>query len=333
MVTVNGVLEQVVPIVDTFLIALTPERIVSDELKNSIFHNIETILPRISPIERKVVYDYKNRLLTLNPDDLTQKEFLFYENKYSQILHSPDFHKPKYGDHWYTTVTTIVRPIFSLQKLEAKWVLELAGGDFYLLPSTYPQEMHGYHYVGTEISFNALRCGVKRSPNGDFILCDSDELVFAPSSVDVIIIKGALHHQKQKENALNVIFPLLAPHGLIGFTEVATSGYKTNKLKSFIKKTIESDKHTSPLNEFIDHQRTLEICNRYGKILVQKKFFSILRYMLVRFLEKQKVHSLFVSKFICFMDALWYRIPPFRWIRVTSTYGLSIVARKTFNQA
>jgi len=321
--------EHLYPIIDGILVALSPEKIVLDRLRERILLLLKKIERRLSARGSSLATSYANALFSLRPHEATIKEFLYYEEKYAGLLGDPAFDRRRYGDHWYTAVKEVIEPMFKgYESLRGKWVLELGGGDFYSLASTYPQLSHGYHFVGTDVSFNALSCGQRRFPDGDFVLCDSEDLVFAPEQFDIIFIKGVLHHQKEHEAGLQGIFRLLKKGGTLGFTEVATEGLRKSWLRSFLKKIAERTRQTSPLNQYIDYKRTLEICQRSGEILHLRRFGSILRLLMARLLEKQKVENLFVTKLIYFTDRLLNCLPPFRWIHLTSTFGLSVVVRK-----
>ncbi len=320
----NGL--QLFPIIDGFLIALTPSKIVNDSLKREIKLLFKEIKTKLSFGDEKACQNYILALEKIE-NSPTLEEFRHYEKYYEATLSNINNRSKYYGDHWFNAVKEVLEPMKNhFQKSNNKWVLELAGGDFYTLASVYPQARYSYKFIGTEISFNALKCGKRHFPNGNFILCDSDNLIFDKDTFDIIFVKGAIHHQQKHEDAIPELFDILKDGGVLGITEVASKKLKTSYTRKVIKNIIEPQDHTSPLNEYIDYHKTINFCKNRGKILYVSERGSILRYFLVKMLKELKTKSFIATKFIYYSDKLINQlIPKFRY---NSTFILNIVAKK-----
>lgn len=326
----NG-LRRLCPIVNGILIAIEPEGIVADELREGINRLIDSLSGTISPQEIAWLRGYKIRMDSGDKTSIRTQEIMYYESVYRQRCAGATTQQPRYGDHWLTTTRWVLRPMFAEGQLAGKWVIEIGGGDFYTLATFMPQEEGGYEFVGTEVSYNALRCGQRLFPRGSFVLCDSDSLVFARNSFDYVFVKGALHHQTKRERVLEELFEVLKSGGTLGFSEVVAPIKREWSLSQTLTRVMHSKKHTSPMNESIGYETALDICEQRGKIISKKHFGSIARLLLATLLGRQKAKSLAISRFICYVDDLFNDSFPFRAWRVTRTFGLAVVVQKNEN--
>lgn len=315
----------VFPIVNGILVLLPPERLhVHQEC--ILIRNLLAWLVEKHPEYEQACRDYAKRMQIGRMDEKMQ-ELAFYEKMYHAIYQQDRHLQTRYGDHWYTAVRDVLSHMRSCVKPEAR-ILEIAGGHFAAFPSVFSPEQNRYVFVGTEISYWGLMCGTKTIPGGQFIQVDSDDLNFENEIFDIIFIKGALHHQAQQENALPRLLSYLKRNGMLGFTEVVRDRRKPNCLARRIKTWLEPDKKTSPMNESIDKHKALAYLRNGSDIISLKERMSIIRYALARLLAKQKVKSLFWTKFIVWVDDFVNKLPLLNSYWLTSTHIMSVVVRR-----
>jgi len=84
--------------------------------------------------------------------------------------------------------------------------------------------IHNKQYVGTDISFNALRVASKFL-DVNLVMCDAMNLPFKDESFDLLLSFGLMHHLEQKDQSLEYFYNKVKKGGYIGFTEKLKSRF------------------------------------------------------------------------------------------------------------
>jgi SAM-dependent methyltransferase len=104
-------------------------------------------------------------------------------------------------------------------RIAHKSVLEIGCGNSRTVSWLLPPARHGYHYVGTDVSFKRLLLARLVVPEGDFIQCSALRLPLATSSLDGVLSFGVLHHLPDPLAGVRESTRLVKPGGFFAFHE------------------------------------------------------------------------------------------------------------------
>jgi hypothetical protein len=315
----------IVPVIDDIMIWINSDFIVDNYQLTRLKDTIDSALEY--GFHSQLCNDYK-KTLTKRKDNIQVNEIRFYENKYKKRYSALTDSFREYGDYLLSAQKEILRYLpdaFAANKT----VLEISGGDFYCLHATYPYSSYNYKLIGTEISFWGLKCGKKLFPDSIMIQASLDDnIYFKSESVDLLFIKGVLHHALLKENSLFKLIPAIKPNGYIGIQEVVLDNIRKSGTLKFLKSIIEPENKTSPLNESISKKNFLIIYYKHFSPINFLEHGSVIKFMLNTIFRKQKSKNRTLSKFIHYSDIFANKIPLIGRMWLTSTHLISTAGRK-----
>ncbi len=145
--------------------------------------------------------------------NINLKEEREYENR--KVL-GEDMRKNQSKYYWATELTIQKHKLKTYKTIRDKHILEIGCSDG-KDASIYSQ--YASHYCGVDISDEAIKKAVKlQLANADFFISDGHSICKPDEEFDCIIVHGLLHHLSLEE-ALQEIYRLLKPNGILIFRE------------------------------------------------------------------------------------------------------------------
>lgn len=151
---------------------------------------------------------------------------------------------------------------------------------------------HGYRYVGTDLSLEALRLARERV-RGDFVQCSIERPPFRDGSAGVVIALGSLHHLEHPDVALDAACRIVRPGGLIAFHEVTLRR--------------RPPAGTNVHNDAIDLTAALAVLRRYGDVQHVIEEHSPLRALLSIPLRPAMRRSAMITRLLLAADGAFLR--------------------------
>jgi SAM-dependent methyltransferase len=118
-------------------------------------------------------------------------------------------------DWW--TVSSWKKHLFApaVSHLPGKLVLDVGCGTAERVANLAPLQQHGYHYIGVDSSFDALKKAAGNMPGGFFILADLESMRLRPRTVDVVLCLGLLMYFEGHDRLLDKLLAALKPGGIL----------------------------------------------------------------------------------------------------------------------
>ena len=263
--------------------------------------------------------------IQVNLKDWNYEEMVFWENYYSNRFTSDNLNRTTYNRLLPRKKSIIDR----LKNEKIVHVLEIGCGTCGTLCHL-PEFMSDKQFVGTDMSFNALKCA-KKFIKGNFVMCDAATLPFKTESFDLILSFGMLHHHEQREQILHDLYPKVKKGGFIGFSEKILSHEKLRKsrfvqlLKSLF---LPNEGRNHAEMEYIDLKNAISICQNYGSVINLVYEYSIIRDIFAKlFIVTLKLNKRFLTELIIMADhtaicLMGKKIPIF------SGKGIHLLAKK-----
>lgn len=184
-------------------------------------------------------------------------------------------------------------------------ILEIGGGNFKTIKVLLDPDTYNFFYVGSDVSFNALKIGQKNIKTGEFIQCDVESLPFLPESFDIVFSFGVLHHTPSLEENVPNLFKILKNNGLLVLHEPVFSNdrHKPQSLE-FIKRCILGNVEIAPMQSKLKESKLFHYLQKQAEIILIKKEYSPIRLILVKIFRSLIPKSLSLLKFILLLDDL-----------------------------
>ncbi|MBI3979858.1 MAG: class I SAM-dependent methyltransferase [Chloroflexi bacterium] len=97
--------------------------------------------------------------------------------------------------------------------IRGKWLVDLGCGEATTVRRLLDPVQYRYHYVGADLSLNALRLARRRMA-GSFVQAATQEPPFRPHSFDALLLLGVLHHlPRHEEHVADLVRDQLKPGG------------------------------------------------------------------------------------------------------------------------
>jgi len=242
-------------------------------------------------------------------NDWNREEMLFWEKDYYTRFHNDVTNRKTYN-------RLLPRKRFLIDPLsgkDIKTVLEIGCGTCGTI-NQLPDFIEGKHYIGTDLSFNALRTGRKFVP-GDFVMCEASKLPFKEGVLDLLLSFGVLHHLEEKQEVLAQLFSKLKKGGHLGFGEKFKGkiDFGKSKFLRMVKDLVKTEEHRAEGHEeYIEEERAIVISRNYGEIIAKRYGYSVLRIVLVKlFMEILKLDNRFLTRMIIGLDYFFIDILSF----------------------
>jgi uncharacterized protein YbaR (Trm112 family)/ubiquinone/menaquinone biosynthesis C-methylase UbiE len=255
------------------------------------------------------------------------EEMRFWEDDYEKQLTLPEPTDRVYGS--YNRIIPRRKYILDrIDKADVATVMEIGCGTSSTVASS-PAFLEGREYIGTDLSFNALRIAKRRVP-GRFALCSAEALPFRRGAFDAIIGFGVLHHLAEQEGALKFVIPFVRDGGRLAFAEkmLAPEVVRRSRIVMGMKRRImpSSGRHHGAV-EKIDYDN---LTSRFGEVLeIEHTHFeySSVRSLLVHYVvDSFHINRVGVTKAIMSLDDAAIRFH--RLIPLLAPKNVMFVARK-----
>ena len=233
--------------------------------------------------------------------DWNEDELLFWEENYKNRFHNDEKNRTTYN-RLLPRQKFILDP---LKKENISAILEVGCGTCGTLYHSH-FSVQDKLYVGTDISFNALRVA-RKFLDANLVMCDAMNLPFKDESFDLILSFGLMHHLEQKDQSLEYFFKKVKTGGYIGLTEKLKSklDFEKSRFIGKLKAKMNEKERGHGEEEYIDEEAAISIALRYGTIICQRSEYSAVRDLFTQvFVDKLHINSKLLTKMIMATDYL-----------------------------
>lgn len=261
-------------------------------------------------------------------NNIEKEEVLFWEKAFAAQLEKEYRLLTISDDRLYPREKFLISKIRPLINSKTK-ILEIGGGNFGTIKTLLDPDEYNYFYVGSDIVMNALKIGQERIKTGEFVQCNVEVLPFSPESFDIILSFGVLHHTPSLENNIPKLFNFLKKNGLLVLHDPIYSRNRDNlPFIKLIREYIYSKKKIAPMQRKLKESNLFYHLQKEGQIILAKKEYSLIRYILVKSLRKLIPKCLTLLKIILLLDDITIQLSKLLEISIMNYGGIMILAKK-----